>query len=68
MAKKAEMGIHKKTLLIVLTCLFIFGAPYVSYLATHVLKKGPVFSFAASLLSLAVGLVLLAYLLKSKIV
>jgi len=55
-----------RLVLVVLSGLFIFGAPYVVYLASRVLKRGVFFSFTGGLLSLIIGLLLLWYLVKNK--
>ena len=70
--KETPMGMisskYWKLLLIILAGLFTFGAPYVVYLANKVLKRGILFSFTGGLLSLIIGLVLLWYLIKIKVI
>jgi lipid-A-disaccharide synthase-like uncharacterized protein len=57
-----------RLLLIVLAGLFIFGAPYVVYLANSALKRGVFFSFTGGFLSFIIGLLLLWYLIKNKVI
>jgi hypothetical protein len=57
-----------KSLLVILAGLFIFGAPYVVYLASKVLKRGVFFSFTGGLLSLIIGFLLVWYLIKNKVI
>jgi len=57
-----------KLLLIILAGLFTFGAPYVVYLASSVLKRGVFFSFTGGFLSLIIGLLLIWYLIKNKVI
>jgi len=57
-----------KLLLVILAGLFIFGAPYVTYLSSSVLKRGVFFSFTGGFLSLIIGLVLMWYLIKIKVI
>lgn len=56
-----------KLLLVILAGLFIFGAPYVTYLSSSVLKRGLFFSFTGGLVSLIIGLVLMWYLIRNKV-
>lgn len=55
-------------LLVILAGLFIFGAPYVTYLASKVLKRGIFFSFTGGFLSMIVGLLLVWYLVRNKVI
>jgi hypothetical protein len=57
-----------KLVLIILAGFFTFGAPYVVYLATSVLKRGVFFSFTGGFISLAIGLLLIWYLIKNKVI
>jgi|GEM_PF-1134127 len=57
-----------KLLLIILAGLFTFGAPYVVYIASSFLKRGIFFSFAGGFVSLIIGLLLIWYLIKSKVI
>jgi len=57
-----------KLLLVILAGLFTFGAPYVVYLASKVLKRGIFFSFTGGLLSLIIGLLLIVYLIRNKVI
>lgn len=57
-----------KLLLVILAGLFTFGAPYVTFIASSFLKRGVFFSFAGGFLSLIIGLVLIWYLIKSKVI
>lgn len=57
-----------KLLLVLLAGLFIFGAPYVTYLASRVLKRGVFFSFTGGFLSLIIGFLLVWYLIKNKVI
>ena len=57
-----------KLLLVILAGVFTFGAPYVVYLANRVLKRGIFFSFTGGFLSLIIGLVLLWYLIRAKVI
>jgi phosphoglycerol transferase MdoB-like AlkP superfamily enzyme len=70
--KETETGLmsskYWKLLLVILAGLFIFGAPYVVYLASKVLKRGVFFSFAGGLLSLIIGFLLVWYLIKNKVI
>ncbi len=69
---EAKAGIttskYFKLLLVILAGLFTFGAPYVVYLSNHLLKRGIFFSFAGGFLSFAIGLVLIWYLIRSKVI
>jgi hypothetical protein len=71
-SKETETGLmsskYWKLLLVILAGLFIFGAPYVTYLASKVLKRGVFFSFAGGLLSLIIGLLLVWYLIRNKVI
>jgi len=70
--KETQTGImsskYWKLLLVILAGLFIFGAPYVVYLASKVLKRGVFFSFTGGLLSLIIGFLLVWYLIKNKVI
>jgi len=70
--KETQTGImsskYWKLLLIILAGLFIFGAPYVVYLASKVLKRGVFFSFTGGLLSLIIGFLLVWYLIRNKVI
>jgi hypothetical protein len=70
--KETKTGImsskYLKVLLVVLAGLFTFGAPYVIFIATSFLKRGVFFSFASGFLSFAVGLILIWYLIRSKVI
>jgi hypothetical protein len=57
-----------KLLLVILAGLFTFGAPYVVYIANSFLKRGIFFSFTGGFVSLMIGLVLIWYLIKSKVI
>jgi uncharacterized protein YjeT (DUF2065 family) len=59
---------YRKLLLIILAGLFTFGAPYVVYIASSFLKRGIFFSFAGGFVSLIIGLVLIWYLIRSKVI
>lgn len=59
---------YLKLVLILLAGLFTFGAPYVAFMASDFLKEGIFFSFAGGFLSLAIGLVLIWYLIKRKMI
>jgi hypothetical protein len=54
--------------LVILAGLFTFGAPYVTYLSSSVLKRGVFFSFTGGFVSLIIGLVLMWYLIKNKVI
>ena len=70
--KETETGLmsskYWKLLLVVLAGLFTFGAPYVVYLASTVLKRGIFFSFSGGFLSLIIGLFLIWYLIRNKVI
>ena len=70
--KEGETGLlsskYWRLLLVVLAGLFTFGSPYVVYLASSVLKRGVFFSFTGGFLSLVIGLLLLWYLVKNKVI
>ena len=70
--KETETGLmsskYWRLLLVVLAGLFTFGSPYVVYLASSVLKRGVFFSFTGGFLSLIIGLLLLWYLVKNKVI
>ena len=70
--KETQTGImsskYWKLLLVILAGLFIFGAPYVVYLASKVLKRGVFFSFTGGLLSLIIGFLLVWYLIRNKVI
>jgi hypothetical protein len=55
-------------LFVILAGLFTFGAPYAVYLANRFLKRGVFFSFASGFLSLIIGLMLIWYLIKNKVI
>ena len=57
-----------RLLLVLLAALFIFGGPYVVYLASHGLKRGVYFSFTGGFLSFFIGLFLVWYLIKKKVI
>jgi cell division protein FtsX len=57
-----------KLLLVILAGLFTFGAPYVAFISSSFLKRGIFFSFAGGFVSLIIGLVLIWYLIKSKVI
>ena len=57
-----------RLLLVILAALFLFGAPYVVYLASKALKRGVFFSFTGGLLSLILGLLLVGYLIRKKVI
>jgi hypothetical protein len=57
-----------RMLLVVLAGFFTFAAPYAVYVATRYLKRGVFFSFASGFLSFIIGLVLIWYLIKNKII
>ena len=57
-----------RLLLVIIAALFLFGAPYVVYLATKALKRGIFFSFTGGLLSLILGLLLVWYLIKKRVI
>lgn len=59
---------YRKLLLVILAGLFTFGAPYVTYLSSSVLKRGIFFSFTGGFVSLIIGLVLMWYLIKNKVI
>ena len=58
---------YVKMLLVILAGFFTFGAPYAVFVATKVLKRGIFFSFASGFLSFILGLVLIWYLIRAKI-
>jgi hypothetical protein len=70
--KETRTGItsskYRKLLLVILAGLFTFGAPYVVYIASRFLKRGIFFSFAGGFVSLIIGLVLIWYLIRSKVI
>jgi hypothetical protein len=70
--KETETGLmsskYWRLLLVLLAGLFIFGAPYVVYLASKVLKRGVFFTFTGGLLSLIIGFLLVWYLIKNKVI
>jgi hypothetical protein len=57
-----------KLLLVILAGLFTFGAPYVVYMSNSFLKRGIFFSFTGGFVSLIIGLVLIWYLIKKKVI
>ena len=57
-----------RLLLVILAGLFTFGAPYVTYLSSSLLKGGVFFSFTGGFLSLIIGLLLIWYLVKNKVI
>ena len=57
-----------KLLLVILAGLFTFGAPYVVYIANSFLKRGVFFSFTGGIISLIIGLLLIWYLIRSKVI
>jgi hypothetical protein len=57
-----------RMVLVLLAGLFIFGAPYVVYMASDFLKRGIFFSFTGGIISLAIGLGLLLFLVKKKVI
>ena len=59
---------YRNMLLIILAGLFTFGAPYVIFMASEFLKGDVFFSFAGGIVSLAIGLLLILYLIKRKII
>ena len=68
-AKTGIMGSkYWKLLLIMLAGLFTFGAPYVVYMSTNFLKRGIFFSFTGGIISLIIGLLLIWYLVRSKVI
>jgi hypothetical protein len=71
MARETKTGMmsskYVKMLLVILAGFFTFGAPYAVFAATKVLKRGIFFCFASGFLSFIVGLVLIWYLIRAKI-
>ena len=71
-SKETETGLMRskywRLLLVILAGLFIFGAPYVTYLASKVLKRGVFFSFTGGFVSLIIGLLITWYLIKNKVI
>ena len=59
---------HWRLLLVILAGLFTFGAPYVTFMASDFLKRGVFFSFTGGFVSLAIGLLLVWYLVKRKVI
>jgi hypothetical protein len=57
-----------RMLFVILAGLFTFGAPYAAYIATRFLKRGVFFSFASGFLSFIIGLMLIWYLIKNKVI
>jgi len=57
-----------RMILVLVTGLFVFGGSYVTYLFIHVFKRGLFFSMAAGFGVFAVGLFLVWYLIRSKII
>lgn len=66
--KKVTGSKYLNIVLVILAGLFTFGAPYVAFMASDFLKRGVFFSFTGGFLSLAIGLVLIWYLIKRKII
>jgi hypothetical protein len=70
--KETEAGLmsskYWRLLLVILAGLFTFGAPYVTYMASSFLKRGFFFSFTGGFLSLIIGLLLIWYLIKNKVI
>jgi hypothetical protein len=57
-----------RLLLVILAGLFTFGAPYVTFIASNYLKRGVFFSFSGGFLSFGIGLALVWYLIKQKVI
>ena len=57
-----------KLLLVILAGLFTFGSPYVAFMANHFLKRGIFFSFAGGFVSFAIGVLLVWYLIRIKVI
>jgi len=68
----AETGMlgskYLRLLLVIVAGLFTFGAPYVTMIASNYLHRGAFFSFSGGFLSLAIGLLLIWYLIKRKVI
>jgi len=71
-AQETRTGImsskYWRLLLVILAGFFTFGAPYAVYIANRILKRGVFFSFASGLLSFIIGLVLIWYLIRNKVI
>jgi formate hydrogenlyase subunit 3/multisubunit Na+/H+ antiporter MnhD subunit len=55
-------------LLVVFTCLCIFGGAYVAYAFNHLLKRSLLFSTVSGVGLFAIGIALMGYLAKRKII
>jgi len=58
----------RNTLLVVLVALFTFGGPYLAYVLTRFLNLDLTVSVVSGFVLFAVGLVLIGYLIKNKVI
>jgi hypothetical protein len=59
---------YVRVLLVVLAGLFTFGAPYAVFAAARYLNRGVFFSFGSGFLSFIIGLLLIWYLIRNKVI
>jgi hypothetical protein len=57
-----------KAFLVVVAGLFIFGGPYLAYIFVHLLKASTVVSALSGLVSFILGMGLVWYLVKNKVI
>jgi drug/metabolite transporter superfamily protein YnfA len=66
-AKTRSLGKFWTTFVVLIAALFSFGGPYLSYLLIH-FEMNYTFSMVSGLALFIIGLVLLGYLIKKKII
>lgn len=59
---------HWKALLVIIAGLFTFGGPYLAYVFVHLFKLSVAISIVSGLALFVVGLVLVWYLVKNKVI
>jgi hypothetical protein len=70
--KQAKTGTlssrHWKTFLVIIAGLFTFGGPYLAYVFVHLFKASVLISTISGLALFVVGLVLVWYLVKNRVI